>query len=262
MIALIDADSLLYKVTFAIEDKVVWNESEAAAGLEEPVVEYYTNIPKCYTTFDELVSNIVFATDCDEAILVFSGGGNFRYNLPTPYKDNRTDSRKPEGYAELRKYAEENYNTHTPEGMEADDYVVYLKTANPEDYILCAVDKDVLYQTEGTHYNYNKDEEVTVTAEEAVWFAYYQTLTGDTSDGYKGAVGIGPVKAKRILEDCETEEEMWQAVVEAYESVGQTEEDALWTMRLANMHQFNGISIVLWMPAQRTPPYKETYHDT
>ena len=248
MIALIDADSLLYKVGFAIEDKVIWNEQEVEAGLEEPEVDYYTDLDQCTKTFDQLVDNILFATDCDSAFLVFSGGGNFRMGLPTSYKEHRKDSRKPMCYEELRAYAATNYLTYVPTNMEADDYVVYLKTTNPEDYILCAIDKDVLYQTEGTHYNYGKDEEVTIDAFEAIWYAYYQVLTGDTSDGYKGLVGVGPVKAKKILDGCKTEEELWKAVVEAYESRGQTEDEALQTMRLANMHQFNGEEIVLWEP--------------
>ena len=254
MIALIDADSLLYKVGFAIEDKVIWNEQEANAGLEEPDVEYYTDPDQCKKTFDQLVENILFATDCDSAYLVFSGGGNFRMGLPLAYKEHRTDSRKPVGYKELREYAEATYKTHTPVNMEADDYVVYLKTQYPEDYILCAIDKDVLYQTVGTHYNYGKDEEVTVNEFEAIWYAYYQVLTGDTSDGYKGAIGIGPVKAKKILDGCETEEELWKAVVETYESRGQTEDEALQTMRLANMHQYDGEKIVLWEPPHLESP--------
>ena len=248
MIALVDADSLLYKVGFAIEDKVVWNEQEVSLGIEEPEVDYYTDMNVCKKTFDRYISNILFATDCDKAFLVFSGGGNFRDDVPSSYKENRKNSRKPLGYEELRKHAETTYKSHTPQGMEADDYVVYHKTNSPEDYILCAIDKDVLYQTVGTHYNYGKDEEVTVDEFEAMWYAYYQVLTGDTSDGYKGAIGIGPVKAKKILADCENEEELWQVVVETYESRGQTEEEAIYTMQLANMHQFNGSDIVLWTP--------------
>jgi len=248
MIALVDADSLLYKAGFAIEDKVVWNEQEVSLGTEEPEVEYYTDLEVCKGTFDRFVGNILFATDCDKAFLVFSGGGNFRDAIPTSYKENRVNSRKPLGYAELREYAETTYDSHTPQGMEADDYVVHLKTKEPEEYILCAIDKDVLYQTVGTHYNYGRDEEVTVNDFEAVWYAYYQVLTGDTSDGYKGAKNVGPVKAKKILEECENEQEMWQAVVETYESRGQTEEEALHTMQLANMHQFDGENIVLWTP--------------
>ena len=60
--------------------------------------------------------------------------------------------------------------------------------------------------------------------------------------------GIGPVKANKILANCETEEELWKAVVATYEERGQTEEEAIWTMRLANMHQYDGTKIVLWKP--------------
>lgn len=249
MKALVDADSLLYKVGFALEDKVIWNEMEVIAGLEKEMdIDYFTNIEQCYRTFDQFIDNILFATDCDSPLLVFSGKGNFRLDFPIDYKTNRKDSRKPLGYSELLEYAQEQYETRTPIGMEADDFVVYLKTTYPEDYILCAIDKDVLYQTVGTHYNYGKDEEVTIDEFEAVWFAYYQTLTGDTSDGYKGCIGIGDKKARKILDGLESEREMWEAVVEAYESKEQSEEEAIWTMRLANMHQFNGTGIVLWNP--------------
>lgn len=249
MEALVDADSLLYKVGFALEDKVIWNEMEVLSGLEqEEDIDYFTNIEQCYRTFDQFVDNILFATDCFDVFLVFSGKGNFRLDFPIDYKTNRKDSRKPLGYSELREYAETRYRAHTPEGMEADDYVVYLKTKHPEDYILCAIDKDVLYQTVGTHYNYGKDEEVTVNEWDAIKYAYYQTLTGDTSDGYKGAHGIGAKKAEKLLADCDTEYDLWVAVKNGYESKGQTEDEALWTMRLAHMHQFDGEKINLWNP--------------
>ena len=249
MIALVDADSLLYKVGFAIEERVIWNEMEVLAGLEKEKDEsYFTDIEQCYRTLNQLVSNITFATDCDGSVLVFSGSDNFRLSLPTSYKENRKESRKPMGYAEILEYAKQVYNTKTVDGIEADDFVVWLKTQDPENYIVCAIDKDVLYQTVGTHYNYHTDEEVTTKEWDAVKYAYFQTLTGDSSDGYKGCPGIGKVKAEKLLDGLKTELELWQAVVAAYESKGLTEEDALWTMRLANMHQFDGEKIVFWNP--------------
>ena len=249
MKALVDADSLLYKVGFAIEEKIVWNEAEVNAGLEEEYdIEYDTNLDQCYKTFDQLIDTMLHVTDCDDVFLVFTGAGNFRTEFPLDYKAHRKNNRKPEGYHEILAYAKENYDTYTAEGMEADDFVVYLKATEPEDWILCAIDKDVLYQSEGTHYNYHHWDEITVTKEEAIRYAYYQTLTGDTSDGYKGVKGIGPKKADAILEGCTTEHEMWQAVLAAYDSKGQTEEEALWTMRLAQMHQFDGNEINLWEP--------------
>lgn len=247
MIALIDADSLLYKVAFAIEDKVLWNELEIAVGIEtEEQLNYYTNIPQCFKTFDTLVSNILMATDCDEELLVFTGSNNFRYFFPISYKAHRQNVRKPLGINEVLEYAKEKYTFKIVEDIEADDYVVWLKTTYPEDYILCAIDKDVLYQTEGTHYNYNQDLEETVKLKDAIKYAYFQTLAGDASDGYKGCPKIGKIKAEKILKDLKTEYEMWQAVVKAYEAQGLEENDALWTMRLANMHQFDGNKINLW----------------
>lgn len=253
MKALIDADSLLYKVGFAIEEKVIWNEPEYEAGLEEPEIDYFTDLNQCSKTLDQLIDNILFATDCDSALLVFTGADNFRYDNPLGYKEHRTGARKPTGYEEILAYAKTYYTTETVEGMEADDFVVWLKTEEPEDWILCAIDKDVLYQTEGTHYNYNRDEEVTVTAEEAVRYAYYQTLVGDTSDGYKGCPGIGPKKADKILDECETEQEMWDAVVEAFDKKKLCIDHATNMMRLANMHQYNGNEVILWTPESLVP---------
>ena len=77
---------------------------------------------------------------------------------------------------------------------------------------------------------------------------YFQTLAGDTSDGYKGCPGIGKVKANNALVDCNNEVEMWEATIELYEAKGLTAEDAVLTMQLANMHQLHGDSIILWQP--------------
>ena len=246
--ALIDADSLLYKVAFAIEEKTVWNEAEVAAGLEEPVVEYTTDIDQCFTTLDKLIEQIFFATETEEGLFVLTGSGNFRYDNPLGYKTHRKDLRKPTALDEIRTYILKNYECYTAEGMEADDYVVYKKTVEPEEWFLCAIDKDVLYQTVGDHYNYGNDEYLTISPRKALNFEYYQCLVGDTSDGYKGCPGIGPVKAKAILKECKDEQEIWASVVEAYKKKGLTEEDAINTMRLCSMHQYDGDKVVLWTP--------------
>ena len=248
MLALIDADSLLYKVGFALEEKNFWNEFDIEGGSDEsPEITYSIEHEQAQKTFNTLVENIMFATDCDEVLLVFSGGHNFRLNFPIEYKLNRTGSRKPTGYSELLMYVKEHWPTYTTDGIEADDYVVWYYK-NHDDCVLCAIDKDIIYQSVGTHYNYGKDEEVTVDEWEATKYAYFQTLTGDQSDGYKGCRGIGAKRAEALLEDCSDESCLWTKVLEAYEAKGHTYEEALWTMRLANMHQYNGKEIVLWEP--------------
>jgi DNA polymerase-1 len=202
----------------------------------------------CKKTFTRQVENILYATGCDSALLVFSGKTNFRSDFPISYKENRKSSRKPEGFEEILQHAKDTFTTVTVDGIEADDYVVDLKTKKPDDYVLSAIDKDVLYQTEGVHYNYSTGEDITTTKWDSIYYAYFQTLTGDTTDGYKGCPQVGVVKAEKILKDLETEEALWDTVVETYESKGLTEEDALWTMRLANMHQYDGQAVKLWNP--------------
>ena len=249
MVALIDADSLLYKVGFAIEEKTIWNENEVDAGLEDEYdITYDTNLSVGIGTLESYINNILFATGCDSAELHFTGRNNFRDSNPLGYKEHRTGARKPEGFALLKQFALDNYDSYVSENMEADDVVVWKKTTYPEDYILCAMDKDVLYQTVGVHYNYNKDEDVEVDEINAIKFAYWQTLAGDPSDGYKGCPGIGPKKADKLLENIDDELQMWEVTLEAYAKAGLTEDDAINTMRLANMHQYDGKEITLWKP--------------
>jgi DNA polymerase-1 len=139
-------------------------------------------------------------------------------------------------------------NTKVAVGIEADDMVVYLKDTNYDKYILCDIDKDLLYKTECTHYDYGKETTVTITADEAIHFSYYQTLAGDVTDDYKGCPGIGKVKATKLLESIKDPIELWNITLETFLSKGLTEEDAINTMRLANMKQYNGKEVILWLP--------------
>jgi hypothetical protein len=246
MLALIDSDSLIYKVGFAIEEKTIWNEYEVKFEGAEPDVEYITDLEQCYQTIDTLIENIMFAAEADEVLLVFTGSGNFRYDNPLGYKEHRKGTRKPTAYKEILNYMLQKYPSKMCEGYEADDYCVWYKIEHPKDTMLCAIDKDVIFQTPGLHYNYGTDDYVSVSKRKAKLFEYYQCLVGDASDGYKGCKGIGPVKAKEILKDCQTEQEMWSVVVETYESKGLTKEDAINTMRLCSMHQYKDDVVVLW----------------
>ena len=240
MIALIDTDSLLYKVGFALEDTIDWDCDDNYS--------HYSNLDKQKKSIIEKVNSICKATGCDDYELWLTGSNNFRNNNPLGYKENRKDIRKPTDFSELKKWLVDTMNTHVAVGLEADDVVVYLKDNNYDKYILCAIDKDVLYQTEGTHYNYGTETTVTVNKDEAIWFAYYQTLAGDITDGYTGVPGIGKVKATKIIEGIIDEVELWNKVLETYLDKGLTEEDAINTMRLASMKQYNGKEIILWNP--------------
>jgi len=248
MTALIDGDSILYKAGFALEEE-----------LEDGT--FYVDLQSAKDYIDGIIESIMFETDADDYELwVGEKGANFRYkiaedNLANGYKHNRKEARKPDKFKEMLDYVKKEHKAKQAVGCENDDVVVTKKTESPSKYILCCVDKDVLYQTQGTHWNYGKQEWVSVTRAESIWYAYYQTLVGDTTDGYKGAFRIGPVKAKKILGEPEdfSERTLWAKVLLTYRKCKQTKEEALATMRLANMHQLKRntqgkLRLDLWEP--------------
>lgn len=249
MTALIDADSFLYKIGFALEETF-----EKEDGTEYHVVD----LENAKDSIDDLIDAILFLTDCDDYELWLTGEENFRYDvandLAHAYKHNRKDSRKPDKFQEMWDYLRKTHKAKVTPFCEADDVVVTKKTESPDDYVLCAIDKDVLYQTEGRHYNYGKDEFVTVTKEEAIHYAYYQTLVGDPTDGYKGAYRIGPKKADVILGTPGQfdERQLYARVLATYRKCKQTRKEALATMRLAQMHQLKRVDgklkLNLWTP--------------
>jgi DNA polymerase-1 len=138
-------------------------------------------------------------------------------------------------YWDVRERAEAVFKTKSFAGLEADDVMGILAT-KPSDKrrIICSADKD-MKTLPATIWN-GKDLE-TYSVLQADMFHMYQTLIGDTADGYKGCPGIGPVKAEKLLAEATNEgvQYMWPAVVAAYESKGLTEADALLQARLARI---------------------------
>ena len=86
----------------------------------------------------------------------------------------------------------------------------------------------------------------------ADYYFMFQTLTGDTSDGYSGIKGCGAVKAERVLFNSEkTLPSMWKAVVEEYKRNNFTEKDALLQARMARIlrtqdYDFKNKKPILW----------------
>lgn len=197
MRALIDADSLVYAIGFSSED------------IEEPLAKWRMN---------EAVDTILSDVGAETYFGWLTGKGNFRYDIAktAPYKGTRV-APKPAHYIALREHLMVKYGFMMTEGIEADDAVGIAAYALPEeDTIMIHIDKD-LNQLRGWHYNYRKREKYHVTEFEALLSFYTQILTGDRIDNIIGLKGIGPVKAKRILKECKTENEMYLACLEAYD---------------------------------------------
>lgn len=195
--ALIDCDILVYRIGFASEDS-----SEAIAKAR-----------MC-----EFMEDMILFNGFGEYEGYLTGSGNFRKEIAVtePYKGNRKQPR-PVHYQALREYLVDTWNCYMIEGEEADDAIgIKAYSMDVESYTICSIDKD-LDMIRGQHYNFVKDVFYDVTEEEAIFNFYKQILTGDRVDNIIGLKGIGEVKAKRILEKCKTETEMYLACLEAYD---------------------------------------------
>lgn len=191
MKALIDADIVAYRV---------------ACTLEEDDAEDFV-----YARTEDLVDQILVNTEATEYRLFLTGKDNFRYTIYPEYKAHRPKE-KPFWLEKCREYLKATFNAEIVNGQEADDA---LGIAQTEDTIICSIDKDLL-MIPGQHYNFVKDEFITVTPDEGIKHFYMQCLTGDRADNIKGIEKIGPKKAEKILAGCVTEQELFNAVREAY----------------------------------------------
>ncbi len=110
-----------------------------------------------------------------------------------------------------------------PVGLETDDAVAIaaehyrsLDIVN----IVYSGDKD-LHQVEGMRYmpatQHREEQFLTFSADEALNYWHTQILVGDTTDNIKGLEGVGPVKAKKLLEAVENKSlAIAQAYIEKY----------------------------------------------
>ena len=194
-VAIIDADIICYRVGFASED------------VDEAI---------CLARVTQLLHEIVYdELQCDDYKAYITGKGNFRNELAVtePYKGNRKDAKRPVHYVAIRNHLQ-RLGAELVEGQEADDAVA-IEATNNGGWIV-SIDKD-LDQVPGWHYNFVKKEEYYITEEEGLRNLFTQVLTGDRIDNIIGLKGIGPKKAEKLLKDCKTEREYYDACLKAYD---------------------------------------------
>ena len=253
---LIDGDVLAYKIAATIERPIHWGNdlwtlhSDAAEGKR---------------AIDEQLITLQEDLNADDVIIALtSSDDNFRFSVWPSYKSNRKGKRKPLCLYEMRNYMLEAYDTFLRPGLEGDDVMGILAT-HPTlvkgEKVIVSIDKD-MKTIPGRVYNDGRPEEGIATIPEGLadyWFMY-QTITGDTTDGYPGLPSFGPKKAEALLGDPEAWASgeldiptMWPLVVEAYEKKGLTEDDAIIQARCARIlrhtdYDFKKKEVILWTP--------------
>lgn len=111
------------------------------------------------------------------------------------YKQDRT-LEKPKWWDFVKNYLVNNYNIFVSNDYEVDDYVVSAYKCIPNSHIV-AIDSDILATT-GTHYNWRKDEWVTVTEDQERFAFWSQMITGNHNN-IKGLPKKGIKYAEGVL---------------------------------------------------------------
>jgi DNA polymerase-1 len=172
---------------------------------------------------DNLLDTILREVNATEYRAFLSSGSNFRKTIYPEYKANRTAD-KPKHLDHLRTYAITQLNAEKAvESLEADDMMSIYQDKSGQSTIICSLDKDML-QVPGQHYQWEIGTSkwvrpasfINQTELEGLRLFYEQCLKGDVSDNVKGIAKIGPVKAQKALEQCKTEQEMFDTVRTMY----------------------------------------------
>jgi hypothetical protein len=191
----------------------------------------------------------------------------WRKDVLPSYKENRADVDRPVHLAAAKDHLANAYPSYRKDTLEADDVMGILSTMDglPRNFvaehpefagqlrkIIFSEDKD-MKTIPGWLYNPAKDSKPWwVTTATAEYFHMYQTLVGDTTDGYKGCPKVGPVKALDAIGQL-LEGTLWPAVVALFASKNLTEADALVQARVARIchasdFNFQTQKVILWTP--------------
>jgi len=252
---IVDADIVAYKLSTVSEKPIRW---------ENDVWTLHSDETECIVMIKDYFDNLKEQTECTKIVCAFSDKNNFRTSILPDYKLNRINTRKPLTLKFCKDYIYKNYNGYSKPNLEADDIIGILATSDIINgaKIICSEDKD-LDQVEGLHYNPSSREFYRISIQQADYNFYFQVLTGDQSDNYKGCPTVGAVKAARVLANSKN---YWQSVVETYEENKLTEEDALVQARVAKIlkkkdYNFKLKKVILWSPPTRQKGIKISYSE-
>jgi DNA polymerase-1 len=248
---LIDADEYVHVACAAVEYEARWDDENVILA---------SNVKQAWDTFESMIQVVKDGIGGDLMLLfAFTAPMNFRKAVYPPYKAKR-GGRKPLCFSDLKNKVNDTYRCFTFNGLEADDVLGILATGGYyENPIIISQDKDMLTLPTSV-WREGKVQTITPAFADFNWLK--QTLTGDTSDGYPGCPGVGPVTAEKLLDnfivhnlDGTTSFELaeaWKAVVQQFVKKGLSEDDALTQaqcariLRASDWDDVEGVK--LWAP--------------
>jgi DNA polymerase-1 len=259
---LIDGDVLVYKTAWASEQIIDWGDG---------LVTLHSKVDEAASAIDAQIENIKKRLEPDEVIVALTchETKNFRLDIYPPYKQQRQEKRKPLVWKNMREHLLNNHAAKIKPNLEADDILGIMATMKGNaERIIVSIDKD--FKTiPCKFFNMASGELSEVSEEEANFNFLTQTLTGDSTDNYPGCAGIGPKRAKALLDsaihdafsDTDPAEYsvgnalpvMWRAVIKTFEKAGFGPEFALTQARCARIlrasdYDFTNKQPILWSP--------------
>ena len=246
---LLDSDIVAYQ--FASKAQASYDFGDT--GVCQHVNELDAVVPQV----DQWIKDLMEKLHADELVVCLSvpTSEGFRIKVLPSYKGNRAKVEKPVLLQLIKDYLAEEYPSFIRPELEADDVMGILST-HPKfikgTKVIVSEDKD-MQTIPGLLFNprKHKSKPVRISEEFADRYHMHQALIGDTTDGYKGCPGIGPIKATNILN--ESGGDYWSSVVATYESKGLTKEDAMVQARVARIcraddYDFSNKRVKLWNP--------------
>lgn len=242
---LIDGDVIAFECCISNEMEIEW---------EEDLWVLYSDASECRQRFDVRIRHFMEDLEATHVVIALSDTNNFRKDVYPDYKSNRKGKRKPLAYKPLLEYISSAYRTEIIPSLEADDVLGILSTGRriTGEKVIVTIDKD-LQTVPGLLFNPNSPELGIrkISKAEADYQHLWQTLVGDRVDGYPGCPMYGKKKAHILLDETPT----WEAVVQAFESQGLSEEVALQQARLARIcrtsdYDSRNKKVILWSPTK------------
>ncbi len=278
---LIDGDMALYMATTAAEQEINWGDFWTLhSDPDEAYSLFKINIEKLVMEVSERLE----LEEDPRVFVAFTDEVNWRKSILETYKGNRKEKRKPLCYYHVRDRVKETYETLQVPTLEGDDILGIWATSKmiKGRKIIVSGDKD--FKTiPGEFYDYLRRQFFTISEEEADYWHLYQTLMGDTTDGYGGCPGMGAGTAEAFLKEpwvwhqveremksgprkgqlvsewkqrpLEPEETLWDAVVSCFKKAGKDEAYALVQAQVARICRssewsFETRKVIPWVPKE------------
>lgn len=189
MIGIIDCDSIIYSSVFGIK---LLDEYHQPIKVDGKFTYRDKTEEEVRQSVDFFMESIIKNTKCTHIIGFIKGKETIkdRKDINPDYKSNRT-SEIPIHYQVAKDHLINRWKVYEVHGMEVDDAVNIVRTFLPDCFIV-GIDRDLLeLESINPHFNWRKNEWITITKEQAIRAFWKDMICGQQGDGLSGLKGCG-----------------------------------------------------------------------